>query len=334
MNEASLAGAAPKRLGLRLAPALAGGRLRDFNRVLWLMFEARQRGVDWQACLVFDAALETPADRDLWLLDAQGNPCRLHGAEGGLYQEHGRAALLAAARDRMPGTVEAEPTLQSLMPRPGDRPVEAALELWRDLLPAACGLEICEAGKEASIDVWLDPAMGPKLTWVGPRHQQVMRELGIEVESVMRGETALTEELTLRHAGQARRQAKAMEAELEQGLAALKKAVQVEAPGLLGSWNRYRRAARKAAAEFRRANERFDRNRKGIRGNRLHALAQGLRPHEGDQEESLGLACAMALFRLQPSRAVEHLNMFHGAIEQGSAVVFIRTGISAPPPLS
>jgi hypothetical protein len=334
MSKAPQADAAPKRLGLRLAPALAGGRLRDFNRVLWLVFEARQRGTNWQPCLVLDPALDTRADRDLWLLDAQGNPCRLHGAEDGVFQEHGRAALLAAAQDRMPGTAEAEPTLQSLMPRPGDRPVDAALELWQSLLPSACGLQVCVAGSEAKIDAWLDPAQGPRLTWVGPRHQQVMRELGIEVESVMRGETALTEELTLRHAGQVRSQAKAMEAELERGLASLKAAVQSEAPGLLGSWNRYRRAARKAAAEFRRSNERFDRNRKGIRGNRLHALAQGLRPHEGEQENSLGLLCAMALFRLQAARAVEHLDVFHDALKQGSAIVFIRAGISASPPLS
>jgi hypothetical protein len=150
----------------------------------------------------------------------------------------------------------------------------------------------------------------------------------------MRGEAALTEELTLRHAGQVRKQAKSMETALEQGLRSLKSAVQTEAPGLLGSWNRYRRAARKAAAEFRRANERFDRNRKGIRGNRLHALAQGLRPHEGEQEDSLGLLCAMALFRLQPSWAVEQLSVFHDAVAQGSAIVFIRTGISASRPLS
>ena len=334
MNEAPLAELATKRLGLRLAPALAGGRLRDFNRVLWLIHEARQRGNHWQPCLVLDSALDTPADRDLWLLDAQGNPCRLHGAEDGVFQEHGRAALLAAARDRMPGTAEAESALQSLLPRPGDGPLAAALELWRDLLPTDSGLRVEAAGSESSIDIWLEPSEGLQLTWVGPRHQQVMRELGIEVESVMRGEAALKEELTLRHAGQVRKQAKAMEVALEQGLASLKASVQSEAPGLLGSWNRYRRAARKAAAEFRRSNERFDRNRKGIRGNRLHALAQGLRPHEGEQEDSLGLLCAVALFRLQPSRAVEHLSVFHDAVEQASAIVFIRTGISASPPLS
>lgn len=334
MNEASLLDSAPKYLGLRLAPALAGGRLRDFNRVLWLLFEARQRGAAWQPCLVLDAALDTPADRDLWLLDAQGNPCRLRGPERGLFQEHGRAALLAAARDRMPGTAEAEPSLQSLLPRPGDGPMEAALELWQELLPSATGLQVCAAGSEPPVDAWLDPELGPQLTWVGPRHQQAMRELGIEVESVMRGETALTEELTVRHAGQVRKQAKTMEAQLEQGLASLKAAVNLETPGLLGSWNRYRRAARKAAAEFRRSNERFDRNRKGIRGNRLHALAQGLRPHEEEQEDSLGLLCAMALFRLQPMQAVEQLEVFHDALAHGYAVVFIRAGISASPPLS
>lgn len=326
--------AGKKRLGLRLSPALAGGRLRDFNRVLWLLFEAERRGGDWQPCLILDPELEAPGDRDLWLLDAQGNPCRLSGSESGIYPEHGRAALLAAARDRMPGTAEAEPALQAFLPRPGDSPLEAALELWADLFPAELGLAVLAPGAEGEIDAWLQAEEGPKLTWVGPRHQQAMRELGIQVESVMAGETALTAELTLRHAGQVRKQAKAMELQLDEGLASLKAAVKTETPGLLGSWNRYRRAARKAAAEFRRANERFDRNRKGIHGNRLHALAQGLRPHEAEQEDHLGLLCAIALFRLQPTRAVEHLNVFHGLAAQGQGIVFIGAGISASQSLS
>ena len=316
-------------LGLRLAPALAGGRLRDFNRALWLLHQATAQGRE--AWVILDEACEGEGDRDLWLLDAQGNPCRLPGPETGRFSEHGRAALLAAARDRMPGTGEAEPALDRLLPRPGDSPLEAALELWQQLLAGVPGVRVIAAAALEQEVECLDPTDGPEIVWIGPRHQQAMRELGVPVEVVLAGEAALKDELAQRQSGEVPRRAKQLESELDAGLAGLREAITEESPGLLGSWNRYRRAARKAMAEFRRARDRFERNRKGIRGNRLHALAQGLRPHDQAQEDFLGLVCAMALFRLEPEQAaVEHREVFHDPIPQRPALVFLGAGISAP----
>ena len=315
-------------LTLRIPPALAGGRLREFHRALWLAHRAA--AASRPAVLLIDPALTSEEDRDLWLLDAQGNPCRLPGPESGILSEAARASLLAAARDRMPGTAESEPALQALLPRPGDTPLEAALELWQQLFAALPRFEVRAADEAPSGAEELDPNEAPEVVWVSPRHRQAMRELGVPLEVVLAGEAALKDELAQRDTGEVRRLAKNMEAEMDAGLAALREAIQRESPGMLGSWNRYRRAGRKAAAEFRRASERFERNRKGIRGNRLHALAQGLRPHDLAQQDYLGLVCAVALFHLKPERAaVEHQNVFHDPDQQAPCIVNLGAGISA-----
>lgn len=315
-------------LTMRIPPALAGGRLREFHRALWLAHRATATGQP--GVLLIDPAIATEEDRDLWLLDAQGNPCRLTGPESGVLTEEGRASLLVAARDRMPGTAESEPALQALLPRPGDTPMEAAMELWQQLFAALPQMEIRPASDASANCEELAHADVPEVIWVSPRHRRAMHELGVSLEVVLAGEAALKDELAQRDTGEVRRLAKRMEAEFDAGLAALREAVLQESPGMLGSWNRYRRAGRKAAAEFRRGSERFERNRKGIRGGRLHALAQGLRPHDCSQQDYLGLACAAALFHLEPERAaVEHGKVFHGALEQDYCVVNIGTGISA-----
>ena len=315
-------------LTMRIPPALAGGRLREFHRALWLASRATatgQRGV-----LLIDPALATEEDRDLWLLDAQGNPCRLAGPESGILSEEGRASLLVAARDRMPGTAEAEPALQALLPRPGDTPMEAALELWQQLFARLPQVEVRDATAAPENCEELAHADVPEVVWVSPRHRQAMRELGVSLEVVLAGEAALKDQLAQRDTGDVRRLAKRMEAELDAGLAALREAILRESPGMLGSWNRYRRAGRKAAAEFRRGSERFERNRKGIRGSRLHALAQGLRPHDRAQQDYLGLVCAAALFHLEPERAaVEHKDVFHDPVPQAQRIVNLGAGISA-----
>lgn len=316
-------------LTMRIPPALAGGRLREFHRVLWLAHRAAATGRP--GVLLIDADLASNEDRDLWLLDAQGNPCRLAGPESGILTEEGRASLLVAARDRMPGTAESEPALQALLPRPGDTPLEAALELWQQLLRTLPQLEVRAADDAPDACEELTHAGVPEVVWVSPRHRQAMRELGVSLEVVLAGEAALKDELAQRDTGEVRRLAKRMEAELDAGLAALREAILRESPGMLGSWNRYRRAGRKAAAEFRRGSERFERNRKGIRGSRLHALAQGLRPHDQSQQDFIGLVCATALFHLEPDRAaVEHEEVFHDPSPQGYCIVHLGAGISAP----
>lgn len=313
---------------MRVPPALAGGRLREFHRALWLAHRADRE--HRAAYLVVDPSLASPEDRDLWLLDAQGNPCRLPGSESGTLSEGGRAALLSAARDRMPGTAEAEPALDALLPRPGDSPLEATIELWEQLFEALPNYHICAVEQAPHDGVFLDPADVPEVVWVSPRHRQAMHELGVPLEVVLAGESALKDELAQRDTGEVRRIAKRMEVQLDADLAALKEAIAQQSPGMLGSWNRYRRASRKAAAEFRRASERFERNRKGIRGSRLHALAQGLRPHDRSQQDYLGLVCAVALFHLEPARAaVEHSEVFHAPCAQAPCIVNLRAGISA-----
>ncbi|MCH2101020.1 MAG: hypothetical protein MK209_03760 [Planctomycetes bacterium] len=316
-------------LAVRIPPALAGGRLREFHRTLWVASRSAQEAR--AGLIVIDPSLASAEDLDLWLLDAQGNPCRLPGPESGVLTEHGRSSLLVAARDRMPGTSKSEPALQRLLPRPGDTPLEASLELWRDLFAAVPHIEVLAAANlpPGAEEVCLGEV--PEVVLVSSRHRQAMRELGVPIEVVLAGEAALKDELAQRDVGDVRRLSNRMGVELETNLAALHTAILRESPGMLGSWNRYRRAGRKAAAEFRRASERFERNRKGIRGSRLHALAQGLCPHGLPQQDHIGLVCAIALFHLEPAlTAVEHKTVFHGAAEQAPHIVNIGAGISAP----
>jgi hypothetical protein len=282
-----------------------------------------------------DPQLLSAEDHDLWLLDAHGNPTRLPGSESGRLHATARASLLAAARDRMPGTAEAEDALDRLLPRPDESLIEAAEDWWGELLGEHVDLLRLDLQEAPSDVAWLDRDAIPELLWVGPRHQRAMQELAVPIEIVLQGEAALKDELAGRHRGQIGSLAKQLDRQLDKGLAQLKAAIEAESPGMLGSWSRFRRAARKASAEFRRASDRFERNRRGIRGNRLHALAQGLRPHDGRQEDYLGLVCAMALFRLDPRAAVvEHEKVFHDTHAQPPNLVLIGAGISASGSLS
>lgn len=318
-------------LGLRLAPALAGGRLRDFNHVLALLDRAERRGPGWRPRLIVDPALAEPIDRHLLLLDAQGNPCRLTGPDSGVLTEAGRAKLLAAARDRMPGTAEAEPALDFLLPAPGAEPVDAAVTLWQQLF-AQTSLEVCAAPRNPSApdpapDAWLERDTIPDVVWISPRHHQALRELGVPLEEALRGEEALKQALAKRDPGHVGTLAGDFATRVDEDLDRLRQAIRTESPGLLGSWNRMRRTARKAVADFRRAAERFERNRQGIRGTRLHALAQALRPRGGAQQDHLGLVCAAALFRLPLTPPVKHTDVFHDSAEQAPVVVNLGAGI-------
>lgn len=322
---------------LRLPPAVAGGRLLWLNRVLHLCAQARHQPTSCVR-LAFDVELLQEVDHQLLMLDAKGSPLAIEGPPLEGWTEAERAAVLAATRDRIPATGESEAALHRLLPRPEESLLDAALELWSDLLPIEqLGVELSLETADASHQDWptveqLDTA--GEVLWLSARHRQTMRELGIELELLLQGEDELLQSMKERDHGTTRATAKRMHQELEAGLRELRTAIREESPGLLGSWNRYRRAAMEAASDFSKAAERFERNRKGIRGSRLHALAQAVRPGGASQEQGLSLLCAMALFRLQPSDAVEQIDMFHGPQEQHPKVVFSGIGISAPRSLS
>ena len=317
-------GTTTRTVTVRAAPALAGGRLEILNSLLWACAQARRRGPGTVACLVLDEGLLRKRDRGLALLNAHGDPVVLAGPGDGRLDAAARTALLETALDVLPPTAEAREVLDVLLPRPGASATEAAEELWTRLL-GPCGLVVRRAGdaEEAQGERGAAPPDRPEVTWFGPRHLQLLRSVRAAPSAALEGEDALRRAFTPQEARALLAALQDFDRTQGRGLAALEEAVQDEEPQLLGAWTRLRRESGRALREFRRRVERSQRNRSGIRGARLHALAQGLRPHDEAQERHLGLVVAAAAFRLDWRDLGRYLPAFEHA--RADAPLFIAT---------
>ena len=283
-------------------PSLAGGPLRHLNRLLHACARARA-GSGPPVELVLDDALSRERDRGLLLLNAFGDPVWLPGPRNGVFTAAERAALAAAARGLMPPTAAAGAAIERLLPAPGADPLAAADDLWRGLLGAA-GVRVRtrRSGEPPAVDTL---GAAPAATWFGARHLQLLRQLQLPPAAALAGEEALRAAAGARQGGALLEETRAMSTALERHLRTLEDLVAAEDAGLLGTWSRLRRQTKRALAEFRARAERNARNRSGIRGARLHALAQALRPLDRPQEEHLGLLAAAALFGLDLDRLPE-----------------------------
>lgn len=300
---------------VRHAPTLAGGPLLLLNRVLQACACARERGGGARAVLLLDENLLRARDRALLFLNAFGDPVALAGPGNGRCSAGERAALAAAARDRLPSAAGVEPALERLLPPADTDPLEAESGLWRSLL-AGAGLEVWTRRAGEPLPPAPAALLGPPapewpgaepleprpLTWFGPRQLQLLRQLRIAPADALRGEEFLRAAATPRQATGTLQAGRALRDELDRRLAELERAVQAEDVSLLGTWSRLRRQTRAASRDFLLRAERNARNHQGIRGARLHALAQALRPLDQPQEEHLGLLCAAALFELDLGR--------------------------------
>ncbi|HEX9794722.1 MAG TPA: hypothetical protein VGC54_12135, partial [Planctomycetota bacterium] len=160
-----------------------------------------------------------------------------------------------------------------------------------------------------------------EITWAGPRHLQALHELGIATATALQGEEAIRAAAVPREGGLMLARADRLLEDNTAALSELEKAIEAEGAPLMGAWMRLRRDLRKAVGDFRRRADRSQRNRGGIRGARLHALAQGLRPLGEPQEERLGLLTAAALFRLDLDALAAHLPAVGSARRGGPAVL-------------
>ncbi len=321
-----------RRLVYRHAPSLAGGPLRLLNGVLWTLAEARRRGAGWRAVLELDESLLRPQDRKLLLLSAQGNPVKLPGPENGRFDPAGRAALAAAAVDAMPPTAEAAQVVDRLLPAAGLEPLEAELKLWRELLGGA-GLEVvgrsaAEAGAAGAAERADDPEAleYPEITWYGVRHLQALQQFGADPAIALEGETRLKKALTPPAPVKLAAELERLQEQTAARVEALEGAVREEEPRLYGSWCRLRRDSQRAVQGFVRQVERSLRNRDGIRGSRLRALCQGLRPYDGPQQEGLGLMTAAASFQLELDRLDAAIPSLESAGFQASLLVESSSG--------
>ncbi|RMH04992.1 MAG: hypothetical protein D6702_01410 [Planctomycetota bacterium] len=309
------------RILFRHAPSLAGGPLRLLNGCLAALAEARRRGGDAEAVLLLDEELLRPLDRKLLLIDAQGNPVRLPGPENGRFDSAGRAALAAAAVDAMPPTAEAAAVVDRLLPAPGAEPLAAEAELWRELLgPAGLWVETRPAGAAGPPPAGEPPPL-PEATWFGPRHLEALARFGVEPAAALAGEESLRAALTPPPPVRLAAALDELDRASDRILAELEQAVQEEEPALFGAWCRLRREVRRSTKAFHRRVDRSLRNRDGIRGSRLRALAQGLRPLDGPQQDGLGLVAAAALFGLDLDRLEEAIPSWQAALDQDRILV-------------
>lgn len=287
------------RVTVVAAPAFAGGPLQTFNRLLL----AAARAPDPAAIeLAFDEERGGEAEAPLRVLNAHGDPLGLPVPHRGvLRDERERALWRAALLDVMPPTLAGPDAVERFLPRAGASRVEAALELWSILWPGlhVRVLQPGEAAPRASAE--------PKLVWVGAHQRKALAELGVSAEQMVGGHEGAAARYRPQLQGELADATERLRGALDGPLGELRAlAVEVD-PTLLGAWSRMERAMRRGVEDFRTAAERCLDNHSSIRRTRWHAVAQALRPADGDQETGLSLLTAVAQFGLQTRRWAEYV---------------------------
>ncbi len=275
------------RAELRLAPGLAGGPLRTWNRIL--QFLARHP----RGRLVLDDRRATSRDRDLLLWNGR-DPLRLPGPPDGRFRSAAeRERLLGQVRRRVP--LEATVAfLEEALPRPGEGPEEAGLRLWRRLLRDT-ELEVVAGDRPGG-----DPLPPPQeIVWVPPDLAALLREAGLEPRLALAGERALREAWRppdLRRLEAALGKAEAAFAKAARDLA---RTLEGGPPSLAAAWTRLRRRQREDLRRFRGRLREAGRRGRSDPGGILHHAAQLLRPQGHPQEDGLGLAAAWEALELR-----------------------------------
>lgn len=292
---------------LRQPPAFAGGHLLWWNRVLRARAEHLAGGPE--PLLLLDPSLLRETDLRVDIINVNGDVVRLPAPEGGAFLDaRARQAFADALEDQMPPTAQQREVVARLLPMPGVTPMEHALELWPCLFP---GLRVAAAdtpggaeGRAAGSPEPADEAPATTgWTWFGEVHRRAMRELGIDAKLAAGGEAALVAAIGIPLEGSLGEGVERFRETLDGECARLRPLAEAVDPQLLGAWRRMRRDLRNALQAFARSADRNGRNRAGLRGARIHQLAQGLRPLDLPQEEGLSLLAAASLFQLDIANA-------------------------------
>ena len=287
---------------LRHPPSFAGGRLLWWNRVLRARLAAAKGGP--QPVLLLDPAVMRAADLRVDVLNVNGDVVRLPAPEGGAFRdERAREAFRDALEDQLPPTAEQREVVELLLPPAGVGPLEHALALWPRLFPGlrvaaadpAAAAESASAATAAPAPTAVDPT---GWTWFGAVHRKAIAELAVSPELAASGEDALAAAIGIPLEGDLGSAVEALRETLDNQARQLRPLAEEVDPHLLGAWRRMRRELRSSVQDFARSADRSGRNRSGLRGARIHQLAQGLRPLDLPQEEGLSLLAAAALFQL------------------------------------
>lgn len=266
------------------SPGFAGGRLRLFNQLLSAGPRPR---------LILNENLFGPTDLRLPVQNAHGDVVSLEVPDHGKLSFGSHAAFRNALLDTLPPTSRGPELVDTLLPDPLKTPMEAARDLWAQVFP---DLEVECIPRGAS-----GPEATPKstgITWASARHMQAIQELGLTEALVLQGEAACQAALVPIPAGELGASTESLREHTERILSEMKNVAEQVDPSLVGAWVRLRRNMRESLDEFADRADKCGRNRGGIRRTRLHALAQGWRPHDRAQEDGLSLMSAVCSFQL------------------------------------
>lgn len=278
------------------APGFAGGRLRTFNQVL---LAAARAGSLAQVELVFDENLVRDVDLLLRTLNAHGDPVGLPAPHRGLLRDaHDRAMWVAALRDTMSPTREGPSAIECFLPAPKTELLEAAVQLWRALLPELQVRAIARG--EADTEEVPAAEENVRIVWIGPHQRRALDELGLRPEELAREDDDASERYRPALGGELAETTESLRVALGEPLARLREICLEVDPGLIGAWSRMERLMRRGLDDFAGSAERCLDNHSGIRRTRWHNTAQALRPAGEPQELGLGVLAAVAQFRLLP----------------------------------
>lgn len=291
---------------LVLSPGFAGGRLRVFN----LLLRAAP-----DALLVLDENLFGAADLRFPVQNAHGDVVSLEVPDHGKLSFGSRAAFTNALLDTLPPTARGVDFVEALLPQPLMTPLEAAAFFWQNHFPNL-QVECIKRGQPSPPKT----EEASHITWASARHLQAIKELGLSEELVLQGESACQETLVPIPAGALGEQTEALRESTESTLAAMKDLAEQVDPSLVGAWVRLRRNMRESMDEFADRADKCGRNRGGIRRTRLHALAQGWRPHDQPQELGLTLLSAVCSFQLDLSNIDAYRTTLGGCVGRESVL--------------
>ena len=311
-----------KRLRFVCAPGFAGGRLQVWNKTLRLLLAVPHLGEEWQAQLVFDPQRVTRADFELHLLNQCGDPVRIPAPPDGVFaHESQRHEYSTRIQELCPLGTTSQSLLAQLLPRPQENLIQAAIRLFQERF-GPLGLSVLSQADCSQADEVVEIFDGgPEITWLSGRHLLALEQLGLEPQVGILGEAHLRMAATPQEGNPSLDILGALESSLADHTQALQRGVAEQEPRLQGAWLRLRRESRRASAKFRRAAARTLRNRDGIRGKQLHALAQSLRPRDGQQQDGLSLLFAAGAFGLDLERTKDALKALAAIDPQASALV-------------
>jgi len=287
-------------VAIRIPPAVAGGEIRFFNRVLQAQAEVVRShasgDLSTHLVVVLDKALFRSRHQQVRFLNEKGDVVLSEK-----YPKPLACFSEAHAHFRHPtrGSIESH-----------------ALAFWKKLLlpiqGQACLIEDledstpqCEIGLDDE-QTWPNCAFqkGQRITWFSTKHLNLLSHLQLNPEDALMSEKQLKKRLVRLEPNALQARFAAIRNILKSELAELQPIAEQESAKLLGAWSRLRRDLNQGLSRFEKSAERAMRNHRGIQDFNLHALCQAMRPHNSSQEQGLSLLAAAAQFNLPTDSAI------------------------------